>query len=261
MIELKAHGYTAWILPERGGSCVRLTRLGAEVLRTPKESEDYETHPYMWGTPLLFFPNRIAGGCFEFEGREYRLPVNEPATGCFLHGTLHATPFDVVEAAVDRVKLHYAATEREPYLGFPHAFTLLLEWKLTEKGLEQKVTFRNNSTLNMPVALAFHTTFRLPFTEDSVPENVHMMLDTSVEYSRTMSTYLPDGGYKTEYPDKQAMAEGAFVPAAQAISRFFRMGERKRMCLTDTHTGFQVAYQAAAPYDYWMVVNLSLIHI
>lgn len=255
MIELKAYGYTAWILPERGGSCVRLARFGADALRTPGSMEDYKVNPFMLGTPLLFYPNRISGGCFEFEGREYRLPVNEPATGCFLHGTLHAEPFEVVESSTDAVTLRYTATEEKPYLTFPHAFTLTLEWKLGEEGLRQKVTFCNDSALNMPVALAFHTTFRLPFTAESAPENVRMMLDTSVEYSRNMANYLPDGGSETEYPDKQALAEGRYVPAAQAVSRFFRMGDAKRMCLMDDQAGIRVSYQALAPYDYWMVVN------
>ena len=79
MIELKAHGYTAWIDPERGGSCIRLERFGADVLRTPEGPQNYENGASPWGTPLLFYPNRISGGCFEFEGREYRLPINEPS--------------------------------------------------------------------------------------------------------------------------------------------------------------------------------------
>lgn len=255
MIELKAHGYTAWILPERGGSCVRLSRWGAEILRTPDSMADYEINPYMLGTPLLFFPNRISGGCFVFEGREYSLPVNEPATGCFLHGTLHATPFEVVERGENHATLRYVATPEKPYLTFPHAFTLTLEWLLEADGLHQTVSFRNDSALNMPVALAFHTTFRLPFTEEGQPEAVRMALDTSLEYSRNMANYLPDGGCTADYPDKEALAKGEYAPSAHAISRFFRMGDIKCMCLTDAAAGIRATYQAFAPYDYWMVFN------
>lgn len=255
MIQLKAHGYTAWILPERGGSCVRLSRFGADALRTPGSMADYEINPYMLGTPLLFFPNRISGGCFAFEGREYRFPINEPATGCFLHGTLHATPFEVLESGEDYAALRYAATRANPYLTFPHAFTVTLEWKLEKDGLHQSVSFRNDSALNMPVALALHTTFRLPFTADSRPENVRMTLDTSLEYSRNMANYLPDGGCTADYPDKRTLAGGGYVPAAQAVSRFFRMGNEKRMCLADSASGIRVVYQAYSPYAYWMVVN------
>lgn len=255
MIELKAHGYTAWINPERGGSCVRLARFGADVLRTPSAPEDYDANAFLLGTPLLFFPNRISGGCFEFEGREYRLPINEPKTGCFLHGTLHATPFEVVEATESKAMLRYTATDAQPYLTFPHAFTLTLEWELGESGLSQKVTFQNDSDKNMPVALAFHTTFRMPFLPDSCPENMRLTLDTSIEYSRIMATFLPDGGSATEYPGKQEMADGTFVPCEHTISRFFRMGDQKRMQLVDTKGSIRLTYQAQAPYGYWMVYN------
>lgn len=255
MIELKAHGYTAWIDPERGGSCIRLERFGADVLRTPEGPQSYENGGFLWGTPLLFYPNRISGGCFEFEGREYRLPINEPKTGCFLHGTLNETPFEVIESGADYVTLQYAATQEKPYLTFMHAFTLTLAWKLTEKGLEQKVTFRNDSDLNMPVALAFHTTLRTPFCKDSAPENMRLTLDTSVEYSRIMATFLPDGGSATEYPGKQEMEEGTFVPCEHTISRFFRMGDKKCMRLVDTGENIQLTYQAQDPYGYWMVYN------
>lgn len=276
-IELRSHGYTAWILPERGASCVRLSRFGAEALRTPENDDCYRQNEFLWGTPILFLPNRISGGCFEFEGRMYRLPVNEPDTGCFLHGTLHRTAFSVVGSDISMdaepypgepvwsfreddqseksVILRYEATEEKPYLTFPHPFEVTVAWTLGEDGLRQRVTITNHSPLNMPVALAFHTTFRIPFAKESRPENVVLMLDTVKEYGRNMRTFLPDGRVWEEYPDQNEMERGVYLPSEHNISRLFRMGGRHEMCLTDRRSGVRVRYAVGETCGYWMVYN------
>ena len=256
MIQLTGGGYTAWILPERGGNCVRLEKGGVEALRTPEKLEDIaKGNPYLFGTPLLFPPNRISGARFTFEGREYIFPLNEPKTGCFLHGTMHETPFQIAKQSQSALLLRYTATKGAPYLSFPHAFTLTLSYTLSEDGLSQKTVFTNDSAENMPVALAFHTTFRLPFAPDGKPEDVRLTLDTSREFSRNMDTFLPDGGAASEYPGKEEMAEGSFVPTAHTISRLFAMGDRHEMLLTDAASGARVRYQASDAYGYWMVFN------
>ncbi len=255
MLELHAEGYTALIDPEHGGNCVRLSRYGAEILRTPKSAADRDESPFFYGTPLLFFPNRISEGCFVFEGREYRLPVNEPSTGCFLHGTMHRTAFEVIRQNEQSASLRYLATDREPYLTFPHAFEVDQEWSFSPAGLRQTVTVTNRSRLDMPVALGSHTTFRLPFTADSRPDEITMRLDTGAEYSRNMQTYLPDGKVFTDYPDRDALRQGTFVPAPCRMSRLFRMGSSKTLTLTDPRGHVQMTYEALKGYHYWMVYN------
>ncbi len=255
IIELKSGGYTAWILPERGGSCIRLSRFGAEALRTPSGADDYKAGRFLWGTPILFFPNRISGGCFEFEGREYRFPINEGATGCFLHGTLHETPFETETQSREEAVLRYRATEENPYLTFPHAFTLTVQCRLSAAGLYQRAEFVNDSGQNMPVALAFHTTFRLPFTKSGKAEKVRLRLDTELEYGRNEKTFLPDGRVWQIYPDKQEMADGRYFPSEHTVSRLFRMGKRQEMQLTDPAAGVTVRYTAGSTYRYWMVYN------
>ncbi len=254
-IELVSDDYTAWILPERGGSCVRLARYGAEALRTPDSEDSYRQNEFLWGTPVLFFPNRISGGSFEFEGRTYRLPVNEKKTGCFLHGTLHRTKFEVVEQSETEAVLRYEATEEKPYLTFPHCFAVTLRGSLSADGLRQQAAVENASAFDMPVALAFHTTFRIPFSEGSRPEQVSLTLDTQEEYGRDMETFLPDGRAWKEYPDKRQMERGDLLPSEHTISRLFRMDGRHEMCLTDLRARIRVRYKAGEAYHYWMVYN------
>lgn len=254
-VELTAGGYTAWILPARGGSCIRLARLGAEALRTPKDLRTYrEENPYLYGTPPLFPPNRISGGSFLFEGRRYRLPVNEAKTGCFLHGVLHETAFDVMSMNQCNVRLAYRATMEQPYLTFPHAFAVEMTYALDGEGLAQRVVFRNDSAENMPVALAFHTTFRIPFAQGGAPESVRLNLDTREEFSRD-PYFLPDGGVCLDSPLRQGLEGEGVTPCRHTISRLYRMGDRHEMTLTDLKQHLRIRYRAGKTYGFWMVYN------
>lgn len=256
MITLRHGAYLAEILPERGGNCIRLSKNGIEALRTPQSLDTFQTeNPYLFGMPVLFIPNRISDGQFTFDGRTYTLPVNEPETGCFLHGTLHETPFSVTKQTEETLSLRYLATEGQPYLTFPHAFTLDLQYSLSNNGLQQTAVFRNDSDTRMPVALAFHTTFRLPFTPDSSPEHVLLKLDTDEEYGRNMANYLPDGTQYVNHALKAELDSGTLCPAQHTISRLYRMGDRHTMELRDTTTGTLIRYTAGSTYGYWMVYN------
>jgi len=256
MVTLKHGAYYAEILPERGGNCIRLSKNGIEALRTPQSPDTFRTdNPYLYGTPLLFFPNRISGGAFDFDGRTYTLPVNEPATGCFLHGTLHEEPFAIVEQTETTLRLQYTATKQKPYLMFPHAFTLELSYHLSDSGLAQTAVFRNDSDMPMPVALAFHTTFRIPFVPKGSPDTVRLTLDTAEEYGRNMANYLPDGTRYADHELQSMLDNGTLCPAAHTISRLYRMGSAHTMELQDRESGARIRYTAGDTYGYWMVYN------
>ena len=254
-MDLQAYGYRARILPDRGGSCIDFSRGGIHALRTPEKDSCYQQEPFLYGTPLLFFPNRISGGRFRFEDREYVLPINETQTNCFLHGTLHETAFRIEEQQADYVRLSYQATADQPYLTFPHAFKLTLEWQIREDGLHQRASFLNESIENMPVALAFHTTFRIPFAEAADPDAVRLRLDVEHEYGRNAQTYLPDGRDWEDFPGKEELLGGRYVPGRHTISRLFRMGGLREMRLLATDLKAEIRYCAGDTYRYWMVYN------
>ncbi|MBQ6893743.1 MAG: hypothetical protein IJN48_06005, partial [Clostridia bacterium] len=140
--------YEVKIQPSRGANCLSFNHIPSKIsaLRTydPDTIEELD-NPFLYGTPLLFPPNRIKGGKFTYDGREYSLPINEESTGCFLHGTLHETPFQVVESSESTILCRYKATDASPYLTYPHAFTLDVKYELCEKGLKQTISVTNDS--------------------------------------------------------------------------------------------------------------------
>ena len=257
-IHLSAFGYEAEICPERGANLVSLTKpeLKMRSLRTPDSLDDFTNfNPYLWGVPVLLPPNRISGAKFEFEGREYVFPMNEPAIGNFIHGMLHETALPCTEQAFDHAEFIFRATKDQPYMTFPHAFTLRIRFELHGDGMHQRISVTNDSDLNMPFALGFHTTFALPFVEGGKSEDVRLKLGVGEEIERNMDTFLPTGRVIEDSPMRQQMLHGSFQPTKQFISRHFAMEESREMRLMDLEHGVQLIYRALPPYAYWMVYN------
>ena len=91
-VEFSKGDYTALLIPAMGANLIRLadTRRGVEVLHTPaaEEIETFLRRPQIFGTPILFPPNRIADGRYTFDGRTYRLPITNEKEHNFHHGFL-----------------------------------------------------------------------------------------------------------------------------------------------------------------------------
>ena len=251
MITLSAGGYTAKIDPSRGGNCISLRHAptGARILREPLSYP--LDNPYLYGMPILFPVNRIAGGRFTFEGREYRFPINEQSTGCHLHGTLHETPFAVAEQTPTSVRLVFDA----PYLDFPHRFCLSLAYTLSERGLSVVCEVRNRSDENMPVFLGYHTTFTVPFLEGSDARDCRVFADLGDEIERNMANYLPTGRILPPDDVTRRLQTGDFPPHEKPISRHYRAAGEGRIRLTDTLRGVRVVYENSENLSYRLFYN------
>lgn len=261
IIELRGGGYSARINLSRGANCIALRNetYGATILREPDYNKGLD-NPYLYGMPVLFPVNRISGGSFEFEGRTYRFPINEPATNCFLHGELHRTPFSAEFVSDNRVTAVYRATKEQPYLEFPHEFTMEITYELTENGLEHRVRVTNLSDRNMPLLLGFHTTFRLPFLANTRNEELRVKVDLSEEYERNMATYLPTGICPAPDDVTRRLADGSFIPN-QPISRHYRRGDSAAMAIVDQKAGLSVVYENSMDYGFRLIYSDGMEYI
>ncbi len=224
----------------RGANCISLkhTRYGASVLREP----NYENldNPYLYGMPILFPVNRISNGEFEFEGRKYVFPVNEPATGCHLHGFLHEAEFEVVEHGENYVKCRYISDEL--YGFFMHKFRVEISYSLSDDGLCQETSVCNLSKENMPVLLGFHTTFNVPFADGSQGTDVFVCAEVGDEIERSMSNYLPTGRILSETELAKRFQEGIFGATEQSISKHFQAINDGKIELIDRKQGIKIRY-------------------
>lgn len=254
IIQLRRGDYTAKIRLDRGANCISLRnqKYGAVLLREPPQSGELD-NPYLYGMPVLFPVNRISGGRFSFESRHYLFPINEPATGCHLHGTLHETPFTLLEQEENRVLCAYRADEEHPYLQFPHSFEIHMEYALENDGLRHSTRIRNLSDTNMPVMLGFHTTFNARFCPDGGDPCV--LVQIAREYARNMKNYLPTGETPEFDAVSTALNQGSFDPFSAPTSRHYRSGGEGEMVIYDPKKDLSLIYENDRKLGFRLIYN------
>ena len=250
------YGYwSAVVDTEHGANCISLRnkKYGARLLREPPTTRDLD-NPYLYGMPILFPVNRIKNGSFEFEGRNYVFPINEPATNCHLHGELHRTAFEPTDKTDRKIRCRYSATKSKPYLSFPHEFEIVMEYELKDDGFYHTVTVTNLSEQNMPLFLGFHTAFNSLFTKGSTPENIRVFADISEEYERNMKVnYLPTGIKPRFDAVSTSLSNGTYNPFDGKISRHYR--GNGQMSITDIGNDLRVVYENDEKYGFRLIYN------
>ncbi len=252
-LHLSGGGYEADVSSLRGGTCFRLrhTPTGADLLRTPRDEEHLLENVYLFGNPLLFPPNRIVGATFDFDGRTYTLPLNEPATGCHVHGALYAQAFEIEERSENTVRLTYRAEAGE-YIGFPHAFTFTRTYRADEDGLYEEDEITNRSKERMPFLQAYHTTFNLAFFEGAAPEDTRVRLLLGREEMRT-EKFIPTGVFRAPAAREAEFAGGTYAPHGKHLSAFYEVAGDGTAIITDTLQGKSIVYEADPSFAYRML--------
>ncbi|MBR5295598.1 MAG: aldose 1-epimerase [Clostridia bacterium] len=252
IIEIKNKKYSAKINLSRGANCISLreSESGATLLREP----DYEKldNPYLYGMPILYPANRIEGGRFTFEGREYLFPINEEKTHCHLHGEIHTRPFALVEKKEDFIRCRYEEKERE---GFPHAFRIEMTYRLGEEGLSQKTEIFNLSEMNMPSFLAFHTTFKIPFLKEGEKEEITVLSDLGDFIERNMENYLPTGRLLPEDEITKAFHRGTYPLTSPPISRHYKAAGKGRIEILDKKNKKKIVYENSENFPFRLIYS------
>lgn len=252
-VKLQAGGYTALINSDRGANCISLrnSKYKAIILREPNKSGVLD-NPYLYGMPILYPANRIYGGCFEFEGKIYRFPINETEANCHLHGMLHEMEFKITESGTSFVKCVF----EKPYLDFPHSFRIEMTYRLSADGLEQRTKITNLSEGNMPNFLGFHTTFNIPFIEGASAENVRLYAEIGNEIERDRN-YLPTGKLLSYDDVAEKIHGGEFKPLEKVISRHCGAKNDGRIELTDIKHRIKLIYENDEKFGWRLFYNGS----
>lgn len=208
-VKLNGGGYEAIILPAFGANCISLIHLpsGSQLLRMPQTPEALCEGCNVFGLPLLFPPNRIQDGRFVFEGREYVFPINEPSRGNHLHGFLSQTAF----AWNGEGCFSFEATQEEPYLTFPHAFSIRRNYKLNEKGLLHTISVTNLSRCSMPAGIGVHAALR-------ADEHCSLRMQPVCRWPADPVRQLTTGQRLTDEPILAQLHNGTFNPVDQPVS-------------------------------------------
>ena len=174
------------------------------------------------GQVLIPWPNRIAGGSYEFGGVRQQLAIGEVRTLNASHGLVRSANFAVI--ARDRAGVTLGLI-LHPQSGYPFALAIELDYRLDDTGLHVTTSVRNVGTSALPFGVGFHpyftvgtplideTTFTLPAAtalttdERMIPTGREPVDGTSLDF-RTPRP-IGDTILDTCFTDLDRDAEGA----------------------------------------------------
>ena len=153
MITLGRGKFELDIAPEFGGAITRFACGDVPVMRhVPAGATNVLD---MCSFPLVPYANRIAGGSFEFGGKQYRLPLNFGDHPHALHGHGWQGSWRVEIVSRDRVSL---AFDHAPD-AWAWAYSAEQMFTLTDEGLVVTLSLRSRDDKPMPYSLGFHPYF------------------------------------------------------------------------------------------------------
>lgn len=183
-----------------GGLTARIMTFGASLQDLRLEGED---HPLVLGSdqledymgPLRYFgatvgryANRIAGGRFSLNGRQYQLDRNEAARTC-LHGGSQGFGVDVwtlASSTADRAV--FTLHQPDGHMGFPGAVEAEVIYRIVDGALE--ICMQAVCTADCPVSMANHAYFNLDGSADA---RDHSLRIAAAHYTPVDDHLIPTG--------------------------------------------------------------------
>lgn len=219
-----------YFLKNKNGVEMAVTNYGAKVvaLATPDKNGAFEdivlgfdnldaylnTSEKYFGSVIGRYGNRIAGGRFTLNGREYTLAVNNGAN--HLHGGdkgFNAVVWDVVRADSSLLEFHYLSKDGEE--GYPGNLDVTMIYELTGDN-EFKISYKAETDDTTILNLTHHSFFNLHGAGNG-SVNDHLMQINAGQYTPVDSTLIPTGELAsvsgTPMDFQQATAIGSRIDA------------------------------------------------
>lgn len=183
LITLEVDRERAVIVPDAGCQCLGYRSGALEVIAGPDNPDAWRKHPHRSGIPILFpWPGRVAGACFTFRGREYRLPVNEPARGHAIHGFACERAFRVTRRGAYFLT---AVLDWSDYSDlnsiWPWPFVLEIDYQVGN-GLRLKARVTNTGDSVMPFGFGAHPYFHTPLNPAGLRAAMLIQLDANARW-------------------------------------------------------------------------------
>ena len=139
------------------------------------------------GTPLVPWPNRLAGGRYRFDGRDYQVALTEPAKGNAIHGFLRWQPWRLLQRDAEAVTLGATVF---PQSGYPFMLEVAVEYRLGAGGLAVTTTAANAGQVPCPYGSGQH-----PYLSPGVGlvDDAELCLDAATRILTDPERQLPVG--------------------------------------------------------------------
>jgi aldose 1-epimerase len=173
--EITAGGTSAWIT-EAGATLRAFVVDGRDVLwGFPKE----EMTSAGRGQVLAPWPNRLADGAYQFNGRRGKASLDEPERRNAIHGLVRWRPFEFERRSASEVGCTCRLAAEPAY---PWWVAVEVDYSVTPASLTVRTTATNLNDAPAPFALGFHPYFASPSgkADDltlSLPASIKLTLD------------------------------------------------------------------------------------
>ncbi|MGA7870828.1 MAG: hypothetical protein WCA22_08000 [Candidatus Binatus sp.] len=183
LIALEAQSERAVIVPGAGCQCLRYRAGTLDLIAGPADPDAWREHPHRGGIPILFpWPGRIAGARFTFNGREYRMPVNEPARGHAIHGFACERAFRVTRRGPYFVTALLDSSDYPDLKAiWPWPCALEIDYEVGN-GLRLKARITNTGNSVMPFGFGAHPYFHAPLNPKGARDAMLIQLDASARW-------------------------------------------------------------------------------
>lgn len=171
------------LAPDRSGAF-------GDVITGFKTLDEFIACPEPFHGPIVGrVGNRIAGGKFTLDGKDYTLPINNGPNQ--LHGGekgFHHRVWDVKNVSSSSVDLHYVSKDGE--MGYPGNLSVDLRYELTDKN-ELVLTYKATTDQKTVVNLTWHPFFNLAGEGTTI--NDHILQINADKYTPVDETLIPLG--------------------------------------------------------------------
>jgi len=214
LVRLGAGDYAAAI-DTRGGGLHSFSNHGAPLVVPATTTE----RPGAWaGMILAPWPNRLAGGRYEFAGESLQVPVNELHRDNALHGLVWSLDWEVVDATPSTAQL---SVTHHPSPGYPWRLELEAFYLLDAGGLTLRVRAINRSDRAAPFGCGFHPYVLAPggnLDESELSFGAVEQLDVTPDrlLPRGMSTVA---GGPFDFAEPRRVGSTSFDTAFTALAR------------------------------------------
>jgi aldose 1-epimerase len=241
------------LVPGWGSNLISLMHKTSDtqLLREPQSAEQFWDHPAVYGTPILFPPNRIENGTFTFNDHVYHFDINEKGRNNHIHGFLYKERWELIKASAEGDQVIFETeidSSKYPniYNQFPHHFIVRMTYILQDSTLQKQATIINKSERPMPWGFGYHTAFCFEEGLDTFSVTVGKQWELN-------GNFVPTG--KLEHHELcDQLNQGINLKGWHLDDAFLSEGENEAVIYRKKND-LKLVYQSDENFKHWVVYN------
>ncbi len=241
------NGMSFSVVPEVGARLnnfvVPLNKGEFDIIDGYSSAEELAIEYYSKSSLLIPFPNRIADGKYEFEGKTYQLPLNKPDEGNAIHGFVSGKHFvlkrsEVVGADYE-LELGYTSSAID---GYPFQFEVVVIYKLKSSGtLRISTEVKNTNETKMPVGIGWHPYFKTGASVEALELRLSQVQELEVD-----GKLIPTGNMD----DVTKWMSPKTLSGVEFDTGFKFLTEDKQIILSDPEKKLEIKINCLGGYKY-----------